>query len=125
MLRIECVYCGVRDEEEFTFGGPAHVSRPEQPCNDIAWADYLFNRDNPKGVHHERWCHSFGCRRWFNVARDTVTHEVLSVYRMGQSKPDTNSRGEAAALRRAGVTAGSGEGAARLQGRFLDKGAER
>ncbi len=87
MLRIECVYCGVRDEEEFKFGGPAHVSRPDRTCSDAEWARYLFHRDNPKGVHYERWCHTFGCGRWFNIARDTVTHEVLAVYRMGEAKP--------------------------------------
>ncbi len=32
-------------------------------------ADYLFFRDNPKGVHLERWRHGFGCGQWFNVAR--------------------------------------------------------
>ena len=46
---------------------------------DAEWADYLFNRDNPKGIHYERWCHSYGCGRWFNVARHTVTHEILEV----------------------------------------------
>jgi len=24
----------------------------------------------------ERWVHTAGCRRWFNVVRDTVTHEI-------------------------------------------------
>jgi len=24
----------------------------------------------------ERWVHSAGCRRWFNLVRDTVTHEM-------------------------------------------------
>jgi heterotetrameric sarcosine oxidase delta subunit len=51
------------------------------------WGDYLFNRTNPKGVHFERWLHVYGCGRWFNVARDTVTHEILTVYLMGEPKP--------------------------------------
>ena len=34
-------------------------------------------RDNPKGPFRERWVHSAGCRRWFVVTRDTVTHEFL------------------------------------------------
>jgi sarcosine oxidase, subunit delta len=87
MLRITCPYCGVRDELEFTFGGPSHVTRPAVEVNDAVWADYLFNRDNPKGIHYERWLHSFGCGRWFNVARDTETHEIRAVYRMGEAKP--------------------------------------
>lgn len=52
---------------------------------DAEFADYLFIRDNPKGVFLEKWRHSAGCRRWFNVARDTVTHEILEVYPMGST----------------------------------------
>ncbi len=43
--------------------------------------------DNPKGMLYERWLHEYGCGRWFNVARDTVTHEVRAVYRMGDARP--------------------------------------
>ena len=58
--------------------------------NDIAgatWADYLFMRANPKGLHFERWRHIHGCGRWFNLARDTVSDRILAVYRMGEPKP--------------------------------------
>jgi heterotetrameric sarcosine oxidase delta subunit len=24
----------------------------------------------------ERWVHTAGCRRWFNLVRDTVTHHI-------------------------------------------------
>lgn len=91
MLRIQCPHCGVRDEPEFTFGGPSHVARPGEGVgegvSDRVWSDYLYNRDNPKGVHFERWCHSYGCGRWFNVARDTCSHEIRAVYLMGESRP--------------------------------------
>jgi sarcosine oxidase, subunit delta len=87
MLRIACPYCGVRDEPEFSFGGPSHVTRPGVEVSDEAWGDYLFNRDNPKGLHYERWVHAYGCGRWFNLARDTVSHEIHAVYRMGEPKP--------------------------------------
>ncbi|HKU16002.1 MAG TPA: sarcosine oxidase subunit delta [Steroidobacteraceae bacterium] len=87
MLRISCPYCGLRDEPEFTFGGPSHISRPACEATDEVWTGYLFDRDNPKGIHYERWLHAFGCGRWFNVARDTVTHEIRAVYRMGEGKP--------------------------------------
>lgn len=88
MLRIPCPFCGLRDEPEFTFGGQAHVVRPSSDVSDAEWAAYLFNRENPKGIHHERWLHAFGGGRWFNVARDTVTHEIRAVYRLGDPKPD-------------------------------------
>lgn len=91
MLRIPCPYCGTRDQDEFKFGGESHITRPENPeqASDAEWAEYLFYRKNPKGVHFERWLHSFGCRQWFNLARDTVTHEILEVYMMGE-KPRQN-----------------------------------
>lgn len=87
MLRIPCPWCGVRDEQEFRFGGESHMTRPGLASTDLEWSDYLFNRGNPKGVHFERWCHSCGCEQWFNVARDTVTHEIVAVYRMGERPP--------------------------------------
>jgi heterotetrameric sarcosine oxidase delta subunit len=96
MLRIECPWCGLRDEEEFEFGGPSHVVRPAAEANDAQWSGYLFGRDNPKGVHFERWFHRYGCERWFNVARDTVTHVILAVYGMGEVKPSVNEHGLAA-----------------------------
>jgi heterotetrameric sarcosine oxidase delta subunit len=88
MLRIPCPYCGTRDESEFRFGGESHVERPGLEVSDAEWADYLFNRNNPKGLHYERWCHTYGCAQWFNVVRDTLTHEIYAVYRMGEVKPD-------------------------------------
>jgi len=88
MLRIPCPYCGVRDEPEFHFGGPSHIARPALDVTDAEWADYLFNRENPKGINYERWLHTYGCGRWFNVARSTLTHEIRAVYAMGAAKPD-------------------------------------
>lgn len=92
MLRIPCPWCGHRDEPEFTFGGQSHVARPTQDVDDEGWAHSLFYRENPKGIHYERWCHSFGCAQWFNVARDTATHEIVAVYRMGEAKPVVEHR---------------------------------
>lgn len=88
MLLIDCPYCGPREEIEFSYGGEAHIERPKQPdkLSDAEWADYLFMRDNPKGSLAERWCHSYGCRRWFNVERHTVTHAILRVYKMGEPR---------------------------------------
>jgi heterotetrameric sarcosine oxidase delta subunit len=89
MLLIPCPWCGPRDEAEFRCGGEAHIARPKHPdaLSDAAWADYLFMRANPKGRLRERWVHSVGCRRWFNLVRDTVSHEIVAVYRMGEAGP--------------------------------------
>jgi sarcosine oxidase, subunit delta len=87
MLQIPCILCGARDESEFICGGTSHIARPHLEASDQEWGEYLFFRDNPKGVHLERWRHVHGCGRWFNVARNTVTHEILDVYGMTDSAP--------------------------------------
>jgi sarcosine oxidase subunit delta len=89
MLLIPCPFCGEREETEFRCGGEAHILRPKQPASlpDDRWADFLFMRSNPKGLHLERWCHAHGCGRWFNLARDTVSDRIVEVYRMGEPRP--------------------------------------
>jgi sarcosine oxidase, subunit delta len=88
MLLIPCPWCGERDEAEFRYGGEAHISRPSpDDVDDAAWADYLYMRNNPKGEFAERWVHQQGCRRWFNVLRHTVSHQILAVYRIGEAPP--------------------------------------
>jgi sarcosine oxidase subunit delta len=89
MMLLTCPWCGPRDETEYHYGGQAHVAYPERPSDlsDEEWADYLFFRDNPKGPFAERWSHSGGCRRWFNVVRDTATYEVLEVYTNADPRP--------------------------------------
>ena len=78
MLLINCPWCGNREETEFSYGGEAGISRPKDPfaLDDSQWADYLFMRKNPCGRHHELWNHSSGCRRWFEVSRDTVSYKI-------------------------------------------------
>jgi sarcosine oxidase subunit delta len=77
----------MRDQSEFTFGGEASIVRPADPeaTSDQEWADYLFYRDNVRGMHRERWLHSFGCRQWFLVERDTVTHEISGCHRLDEA----------------------------------------
>jgi len=93
MLLIECPWCGPRGETEFVCGGESHIARPGPPeqVDDRRWAEYLFLRNNPKGVQYERWRHVHGCGRWFNVARDTVSHRIVAVYQMTDPKPEVAS----------------------------------
>ena len=93
MMLIPCPECGPRNENEFHYGGQAHVPYPADGGADLSdreWGEYLFFRDNPKGpfARVQRWVHFAGCRRWFNVIRDTVTYEFLAVYRSGEPRPD-------------------------------------
>jgi heterotetrameric sarcosine oxidase delta subunit len=89
MQQLPCPWCGARDEVEFHYGGQAHVAYPTQPSllTDEEWASYVFFRANTNGPLAERWVHSAGCRRWFNAVRDTATHEVLHIYRIGEPAP--------------------------------------
>jgi heterotetrameric sarcosine oxidase delta subunit len=90
VLLITCPWCGPRDEVEFRYGGQAHIAYPGQPAqlSDPDWARYVFMRSNPKGPFRERWRHSAGCRRWFNVVRDTSTNKIMAVYRLGEQPPE-------------------------------------
>jgi sarcosine oxidase subunit delta len=55
--------------------------------SDEQWAQYLFGRDNTRGLFAERWVHTVGCRRWFNAVRDTATHRFHHIYRLDEQKP--------------------------------------
>lgn len=89
MLLIDCPWCGPRGEHEFNCGGQSHIARPHyESSSDEEWGDYLFFRVNTKGEHLERWRHTYGCRQWFNVARDTRTHAIRAVYKMGEPPPE-------------------------------------
>ena len=72
MLVIDCPYCGPRESVEFTYGGDASLIRPNDPeaTSDTAWADYLFIRANPKGLHLERGFIATGVRyAWIKARR--------------------------------------------------------
>ncbi|MEO5884128.1 MAG: sarcosine oxidase subunit delta [Candidatus Limnocylindrales bacterium] len=83
MLLIPCPHCGPRNETEFHYGGQAGVAQPVDPdtLSDAEWVEYLFLRDNPRGRWRERWVHTAGCRRWFDLDRDTYTNEIRPVAR--------------------------------------------
>ena len=48
-------------------------------------------RANPKGVIAERWNHQAGCRRWFNMLRNTATDDILAVYKVGEPQPEVSA----------------------------------
>jgi len=97
MFRIYCPYCGeLREEEEFHPKGPAHLARPADPdnCTDEQWGDFLYFRDNPRGLHNELWVHALGCRKFFNVTRDTQTYLIKGSYRLGESPDQARTLGD-------------------------------
>ncbi|RVT81576.1 sarcosine oxidase subunit delta [Rhodobacteraceae bacterium CCMM004] len=102
MLILTCPYCGVAaDETELAPGGEAHLTREGPGSDDDAFAGYLFHRENPKGVHFERWRHAMGCGKWFHAARCTVTLEVFGTYAAQVTEPPRAIR-DAVSARRPG-----------------------
>ena len=89
MLLIHCPFCDMdRPEIEFHHAGQAHIARPDPvTASDDEWTAYLYLRDNQKGRHGERWCHTHGCGRYFNALRDTVTDQIEATYRPGDPAP--------------------------------------
>ncbi len=70
-------------------GGQAHIARPSDPSPvaDQPWAEFLYMRDNIRGVHTERWRHTHGCGRFFNALRDTTSDRFIATYRSGDQAP--------------------------------------
>ena len=90
MLLIDCPYCQMRRPEiEFRYAGEAHIARPSDPAGrtDAEWADYLYMRTNPRGLHVERWRHVHGCGRFINCVRDTVSDRIVTTYKAGEPRP--------------------------------------
>ncbi|NNE86873.1 MAG: sarcosine oxidase subunit delta [Silicimonas sp.] len=88
MLTLTCPYCGVQaDETELHAGGEAHLTRFGPGSEDADFEGYLFARQNPKGVHFERWRHAYGCGKWFHAARCTMTLEVFGTYPAQTTEP--------------------------------------
>lgn len=90
MFVIDCPWCGPREQAEFTVHGESHVARPTDPeaLSDEEWAEYVFYRHNPKGEYAERWVHSGGCGKWFNVLRNTASDEIYTTYPAGTPRPE-------------------------------------
>ena len=79
MHYIYCPCCHENfDETEFSCGGELRKKIDPSICTDKEWNEYLYMRQNTKGVLQELWMHSKGCLLWFIAERDTRTHEILN-----------------------------------------------
>ena len=69
MLYINCPHCGMRSQNEFSYGGDASVKRPElnREVSDQEWDNFVYNRKSLRGKHLELWQHISGCRQWIKV----------------------------------------------------------
>ena len=59
MLHIKCPHCGMRSQNEFSYGGDATVKRPElnSEVSDQDWDNFVYNRKSLRGKHLELWQH--------------------------------------------------------------------
>lgn len=72
-IKIQCPTCGLRPYTEFMFGGERRELSATTPREDFA---RVYLRENAPGPQEESWYHAFGCRRWFELTRDTVTNRI-------------------------------------------------
>jgi sarcosine oxidase, subunit delta len=84
MLLISCPYCGPREETEFRYGGEDVAIPVAEETDDRTWARFLYYRSSPAGLFTERWVHTHGCRQWFYVLRDTLTHEISATAKLDE-----------------------------------------
>ena len=71
-LRITCPNCGPRGVHEWFHGEMFDV--PESLTDaDERDVDRSYMHNNPEGSVTEAWFHSYGCRRWVVVTRNTTT----------------------------------------------------
>ena len=82
MILLTCPNCGERNVSEFRFGGEYLVrpQNPEDEASNLAWADYLYLKENKLGVQKEWWYHRQGCGMWFIAERHTRTNVVEATY---------------------------------------------
>ena len=86
MLYIKCPHCGWRSQNEFSYGGDATAKIPElgKEGSDQEWDNFVYNGKSLRGKHIELWHHVAGCRQWFKVQRNTVTHEIFQTAKMNE-----------------------------------------
>lgn len=78
MILLECPNCGLRNVQEFRYGGE-YNPRPPAPLQtaDSQWTHYIYMRPNKMGVQKEWWYHRAGCGLWFLAERHTKSNVVL------------------------------------------------
>lgn len=92
-FQLICPNCGKRSVNEFVYQGEWR-DRPAATANLSTWSDYVYLRDNHKGVQAEWWYHRSGCQSWFVVERDSTnntTQQIHNPHAPVESKSTTDS----------------------------------
>lgn len=75
MMLLPCPHCGPRGVSEFAYLGEV-TSRPDpSSATPAEWRGYLHFHRNRAGWARETWMHRAGCRRYFQLERDSTTNE--------------------------------------------------
>lgn len=82
-MLIPCPVCGQRDLAEFAYQGDATRTPPALDADTEIWAAYVWERNNPCGLHDEFWSHQHGCGHWLKLTRDTLTHHIHKAVLIG------------------------------------------
>lgn len=78
MIRIPCPWCGPRNVGEFHHHGEVTQRPHTSAANETEWRRYLYFRKNSNGWVDETWYHTAGCRRFFQMSRNTTTNETAA-----------------------------------------------
>lgn len=79
MKLMPCPLNGLRDINEFVYGGEVREMPDPRTCTDGEWTDYVFMTDNRLGVVREWWLHA-PSGYWFIAERHTGSDEILRTY---------------------------------------------
>lgn len=79
MLLVPCPHCGPRNASEFRWTGEAKPRPDPRAATPEEWRAYLYLKRNVAGWVREGWYHRAGCRRYFQIERDTVTNATRPV----------------------------------------------
>jgi sarcosine oxidase subunit delta len=92
MKLMTCPINGPRAIGEFICAGELREPPDPHGCDDLAWANYVFNRNSVPGIKREWWCHT-PSGVWFIAERNTATDSIVRTYlyrpvpRTAESRP--------------------------------------
>ncbi len=111
---------GRRDRAVARLRGASQALRPRRLARGIRGLHV--RPQESKGVHFERWRHTYGCGKWFLAARCTATLEVFGTYPAQVSEPPpTSSRRSRPVVPTGSLTGRSPNEHASCQGRPVDQ----
>lgn len=79
MKMMTCPLNGLRNINEFVYGGEVRKMPDPRACSDAEWADYVFYEDNGISVVKEWWLHS-PSGYWFIAERHTASDSIVKSY---------------------------------------------